>query len=305
MQSSERQYGWIPDLADQRDVMRVTPDEILRALPAAVDMRALCPPVYDQGKLGSCTANAIAAAIAFEQRKLDAPERFTPSRLFIYYNERALQGTISADTGAPLREGMKAVNHAGVCPEDQPEDTANWPYDPAQFASTPPGACYAAARHVRALRYRRVQHNAEALKGCLAEGSPFVFGITVYESFESPQVKQSGIVALPQRHERVIGGHAMMAVGYDDARQALIVRNSWGPQWGDQGYGYLPYEYLFGRSLARDFWTIELISDTAPVAPPASAQATPANTTPNATPASGSASASDSASAEQQSEHAR
>lgn len=261
MKSSERYYGWIPDLADQRDLQHITPDAVLQTLPKTVDVRSFCPPVYDQGKLGSCTANAIAAAIAFEQRKLDTPERFTPSRLFIYYNERALQGTVTADTGAPLREGMKAVNHVGVCPEDQPEDADNWPYDPAQFASKPPESCYAAARHVRALRYSRVRHAAEALKGCLAEGYPFVFGITVYESFESPQVKQTGMVNLPEKHERVIGGHAIMAVGYDDARQVLIMRNSWGPGWGDQGYGYLPYDYLFARGLARDFWTIRLISD--------------------------------------------
>lgn len=264
--------------------MHVIPDEVLRSLPTVVDVRALCPPVYDQGKLGSCTANAIAAAIAFEQCKLDIPERFTPSRLFIYYNERALQGTVTADTGAPLREGMKAVNHAGVCPEDQPEDTANWPYDPAQFASKPPDNCYLAARHVRALRYHRIRHVAEELKGCLAEGYPFVFGITAYESFEGPQVKQTGVMALPEKGERVIGGHALMAVGYDDARQALIVRNSWGPGWGDHGYCYLPYDYLFARGLARDFWTIRLISDTLPDAQDASTQAARANVTPSMAP---------------------
>ena len=266
MKSATKRYGWIPDLSDQRDLIYIVPVEVAQALPSAVDLRPLCPPVYDQGSLGSCTANAIAAAIAFEQRKLDAPQRFTPSRLFIYYNERALQGTVSADTGAPLRDGMKTVNHVGVCPEDQPEEVANWPYNPAQFTSRPPEDCYAAARHVRALRYQRLDHAVHALKGCLAEGFPFVFGITVYESFEGPQVKQTGMVTLPAAGERLIGGHAVMAVGYDDTRDTLTVRNSWGPNWGDQGYFYLPYDYVFARGLARDFWTIRLISDTVPTA---------------------------------------
>lgn len=264
MNSVTYRYGWIPDLTDQRDVSYAVPDEIARALPDMIDLRPLCPPVYDQGSLGSCSANAIAAAIAFEQRRIDAPLRFTPSRLFIYFNERELLGAINVDSGAPLRDGMKAVNRVGVCPEDEPTDTANWPYLPAVFANHPPEACYVAARHVRALRYRRVAHSPEALKGCLAEGYPFVFGITVYESFEGPQVKQTGLVTLPEANERVIGGHAVMAVGYDDARKVFIVRNSWGPSWGDQGYFYLPYDYVFARGLARDFWTIRLISDVVP-----------------------------------------
>lgn len=260
MSTSPLRYGWMPDADDRRDYLYAVPVEVAQALPAAIDLRPGCPAVYDQGSLGSCTANAIAAAIAFDQRKLDIPQRFTPSRLFIYYNERALQGTVSADTGAPLREGMKAVNRAGVCPEDKPQEQANWPYTPSQFAIRPPASCFAAAQHVRALRYQRLRHAAPILKGCLAEGYPFVFGITVYESFEGSQVKQTGMVSMPAPAEHVVGGHAVMAVGYDDARRLLIARNSWGPTWGDQGYFYLPYQYVFSDSLARDFWTIRLIS---------------------------------------------
>lgn len=262
MMVAPQHYGWIPDLPDQRDEGYVVPIEIVRALPQAVDLRAHCPPVYNQGSLGSCTANALAAAIAFEQRKLAEPLVFTPSRLFIYYNERALQNTITADTGAPLREGIKATNRMGVCPEDDLENAANWPYDPMEFAVRPSNPCYDAARHVRALRYQRLRHALEDLKGCLAEGYPFVFGFTVYTSFEGDQVKQTGAMPLPEPGETVIGGHAVMAVGYDDTRQVLIVRNSWGPGWGDKGYFYMPYEYLIARGLARDFWTIHLISDT-------------------------------------------
>ncbi len=254
-------YGWIPDLADHRDLKYVVPREVASALPPAVDLRPGCPPVYDQGKLGSCSANAIAAAIEFEQRKLKTPQQFIPSRLFVYYNERVLLNTVDADSGSPLRGGMKTVNHIGVCPEDQQGDPANWPYDVTQYTTRPPDACYAAAQHVRALRYQRLDHALGALKGCLAEGYPFVFGFTVYENFESILVKDTGVAPLPAQDERVIGGHAVMAVGYDDARAALLVRNSWGPDWGDKGYFYLPYDYIFNRGLARDFWTIRLISD--------------------------------------------
>lgn len=257
--SAHHYYGWHPDIDDQRDVPHVVPTAIARALPAKKDLRPGCPPVYDQGKLGSCTANAIAAAIAFEQKRLKTPDKFTPSRLFIYFNERDIRGTIHCDTGAPLRAGMKAVNQLGVCPEEKASPGA-WPYDLTQFEARPPQVCYEAAKHVRALSYHRLRHKLSDLKGCLAEGYPFVFGITVYESFEGPAVRQSGVVPLPKLDEKVIGGHAVMAVGYDDSRNVLIARNSWGHAWGDQGYFYLPYEYLIERGLARDFWTIRLIS---------------------------------------------
>lgn len=269
MKSSKQRYGWMPDTPDSRDMAYVVAGHAAQALPTSIDLRPQCPPVYDQGQLGSCTANAIAAAIAFEQRKLKAPLLFTPSRLFIYFNERAQQGTVDVDSGAPLREGIKAVNRVGVCPEDEHKNAGNWPYDPALFAHRPPESCYTIAHHVRTLRYSRLLHQANDLKGCLAEGYPFVFGITVYKSFEGPGVKKTGIVLLPAKGEKEVGGHAVMAVGYDDARQAFIVRNSWGAAWGDRGYFYLPYDYVLAKGLARDFWTIRLVSDTLEAEQPA------------------------------------
>lgn len=261
MTERAHRYGWVPDHADQRDLKYIVPHEVASALPSAVDLRPLCPDVYDQGKLGSCSANAIAAAIEFEQRKLKALRQFVPSRLFVYYNERVLLNTVDTDSGSPLRGGMKTVNHIGVCPEDQQGDPANWPYDLTQYTTRPPDACYAAAQHVRAVRYQRLDHALEALKGCLAEGYPFVFGFTVYENFESILVRDTGVAPLPAQGEQVLGGHAVMAVGYDDARAALLVRNSWGPDWGEKGYFYLPYDYIFKHGLARDFWTVRLITN--------------------------------------------
>jgi|SRR5579859_2064749 len=246
--------GWIPDLPDQRDYRYAAPLERLGALPPSVDLRSNCPPPYDQGHLGSCTANAIAAAIEFEQMKQQLPQVFVPSRLFIYYNERVLEGTVNSDSGAQIRDGMKSVGTQGACPEN------TWPYDITQFEVQPPDACYQAALQHKTILYQRVaDNNLNQMKGCLADGYPFVFGFTVYESFMSDAVAQSGHAPMPGAAEQVLGGHAVLAVGYEDAHQWFIVRNSWGNTWGMQGYFTLPYAYLTDSNLASDFWTVRIV----------------------------------------------
>jgi C1A family cysteine protease len=245
-------YGWIHDLPDHRDHIYSAPIEHLQALPSSVDLRTQCPPVYDQGQLGSCTANAIAAAIEFDQMKQKILS-FMPSRLYIYYNERDMEGTIDSDSGAQIRDGIKSVGSQGVCPENE------WPYDISQFAVTPPAQCYQDALRDRALCYQRVAQNLDQMKGCLASGYPFALGFTVYDSFESAEVASTGIVPMPTRSESVLGGHAVLAVGYDDSQQRFLVRNSWGNSWGMQGYFTMPYTYLTSRHLASDFWVIKTI----------------------------------------------
>lgn len=238
-------YGWVPDLPDARDVMYAAPYAQTTNLPASADLRPRCPDVYDQGSLGSCTANAIAAAVEF----IHDP-RFMPSRLFIYYNERKIEGTVGSDSGAQIRDGIKSVATQGVCPETE------WAYDPARFATTPPSTAYTDALATKATRYYRVVQDLAQMRGCLAEGFPFVFGFTVYEYFESEAMAASGALRLPAAGENVVGGHAVMAVGYDDAAQWIIVRNSWGSAWGNAGYFTMPYAYITSRQLASDFWTI-------------------------------------------------
>jgi C1A family cysteine protease len=250
---SIRKYGWVRDLPDQRDrkFWPLRGAEGTPTLPPSVDLRAHCPPVYDQGQLGSCTANAIAGAIEFDAARQGLPANM-PSRLFIYYNERALEGTVGSDSGAQIRDGIKSVAQWGDCPESE------WPYDINQFATQPPQLCYTdAAKHL-ALVYESIDQDLNDFRSCLAAGFPFVFGFTVYESFESESVAQTGIVPLPGWFERSLGGHAVLAVGYDDASSRFTVRNSWGPSWGDQGYCYFPYAYLTGW-LASDFWTIRTV----------------------------------------------
>jgi C1A family cysteine protease len=246
-------FGWIPDLPDQRDHLYAAPRPTLLQLPSQVDLRPQCPPVYDQGQLGSCTANAIAGAFQFAELKEQQAGAFQPSRLFIYYNERMIEHTVSQDSGAQIRDGIKSVATQGVCPE------SDWPYDITQFAQEPTAQCYTDAAEHTVRSYQRLFQDLTLMKGCLAEGFPFVFGFTVYESFESQQVAQTGQVPMPATSETSIGGHAVAAVGYDDSQQWFIVRNSWGPGWGAAGYCYMPYLYLTQRSLASDFWTIRVV----------------------------------------------
>jgi C1A family cysteine protease len=253
MARTDVRFGWIPDLPDHRDYLYAAPVPMLQALPTSIDLTAQCPPIYDQGQLGSCTANAIAGAIQFEEIKQNLPQVITPSRLFIYYNERVIEHTVDSDSGAMLRDGIKSVAQQGACPEEE------WPYDIAQFQQKPDTSCYEDALQHKVKLYQRVAQNLNQMKGCLASGYPFVVGFSVYESFETPQVAQTGHVPLPQSTEQQIGGHAVVAVGYDDANQWFICRNSWGTNWGMNGYFTMPYAYLTNSDLSSDFWTIRLV----------------------------------------------
>jgi C1A family cysteine protease len=247
-----QRYGWVRDLPDQRDHTYAVAANVVTNVPDSVDLRSQCPPVYDQGQLGSCTGNAIAGALEFDRIKQNL-QVFVPSRLFIYYNERVIEGTVSSDSGAQIRDGIKSVASQGDCPETE------WPYDIKKFADQPPKSCYDDALKYKAVSYQSVTQNLADMQGCLASGYPFVFGFTVYESFESNAVAQTGDMPMPKSGEKVIGGHAVLAVGFDTEDRVFIVRNSWGDGWGDAGYFYMPYAYLLDDNLADDLWTIRLV----------------------------------------------
>lgn len=247
-----QRYGWVPDHPDIRDKLFAT--HLATDLNVHdVDLRttAFEPPIYDQGQLGSCTGNGIAAEVQFVRRKQGLKPDFIPSRLFIYYNERAMEGTINVDAGAMIRDGMKSVTSQGVCPE------SDWPYDTTQFTTRPSDVAYKVALHDRTLAYYRVTPTEHYLKNCLALGYSFVFGVSVYSSFEV--VGPDGQVPMPDpSRENIVGGHCMRCVGNHDASRRFIVRNSWGTGWGDGGYCYMPYEYLLNPNLCDDRWTIRL-----------------------------------------------
>jgi C1A family cysteine protease len=262
MRRKIKRYGWIPDLPDRRDRMFAAPAAHLRALPPSVDLTATCPPVYDQGELGSCTANAIAGALQFDQHQPDhaprttdraprCPDTFTPSRLFIYYNERVVEGTVDEDSGATLRDGIKSVAKQGAPHEPL------WPYVIARFRTKPSPKAYSDGRRHRALRYERVPRLLDQMQACLAAGFPFVFGFSVYESFESRDVARTGVMPMPEAGEVQLGGHAVLAVGYDTAARRFLIRNSWGPAWGRKGYFTMPFDYLVDDALSDDFWTVK------------------------------------------------
>ena len=264
---SMRRYDWIPDLPDKRDRIYsavVSPS----ALPAHVDLRPHCSPVEDQGNLGSCTANAIAGAIEFLEepaqlntsgvgeamvaalRTVASPPIVDASRLFIYYNERVIEHTVSQDAGAMIRDGVKSCAQTGWCNEKL------WPYKIGLFAAHPPSAAYNDAAKRKISSYQRVA-DLNSMKSTLATGFPVIFGFTVYESFESQAVAATGVVPMPNlTKERVLGGHAVLCVGYDDPTQRIIVRNSWGESWAMAGYFTMPYAYITDKSLSDDFWTI-------------------------------------------------
>jgi C1A family cysteine protease len=216
-----------------------------KSIPSSIDLRNKMPQIFDQGNLGSCTANALCGIIGYKIPK------FMGSRLFLYYNERKLENNISDDTGATLEDGIKCLFYYGICPESE------WPYIISKFAVKPPNTCYSSALKHRAVQVKHIYNDLASMKASLANGNPFVVGIAVYQSFESRYVEKTGIVPMPKKlNEQFLGGHAVMCVGYNDAKKVWIMRNSWGNSWGDRGYFYLPYQYLLDQKLSTDMWSI-------------------------------------------------
>ncbi len=241
-------YGWRPDTPDARDRLYAAIAQPPKQLPRRVDLRAHCPPVETQGLIGSCTAHALVGNLEFLAQRSGRRARHL-SRLFVYYNARVIEGTAATDDGAMIRNGVKSLVKQGVCAETL------WPYRVRRFAEMPPAPCYAEARDRQVTSYHRIR-GLEQMRQCLAEGYPFVFGLTTYAAFESEEVKRTGVLDLPNRGEKECGGHSVCAVGYDDSAQRLLVRNSWGKDWGLHGYFTLPYAYVANPRRASDFWTL-------------------------------------------------
>jgi len=210
-----------------------------------VDLRSKVKIMYDQGNIGSCTANALCYAYVY-----DAPT-FSPSRLFLYYNERFLDGDVPIDAGSTLSQGIHALETYGVCKE------ATWSYNTNNIAVKPSKQAYVEGVKNEVIMASRVLQTMQSMKGCLTSGYPFVVGFEVYSSFESAAVASTGMVPMPNTAtEQLLGGHACICLGYDDSKGVWIMQNSWGTGWGDRGYFYMPYAYLTTPALAGDMWRI-------------------------------------------------
>lgn len=242
-------YGWRPDLPDHRDCMFSVVHPSNLPVPDSIDLAPSCPPVFDQGQLGSCTANALACAFGFIH------SGFIASRLEIYYEERQIEGDVGTDGGAQIRDGVKVLNTIGAAPE------TDWPYIESRFARKPTTKTIHDAGAHKVSKYSRLTGRTDFLQ-CLAAGFPFVIGFTVYEAFEGDAVAANGVVSMPSHGEQVMGGHAICVIGREANYKGLgdhyKVRNSWGTSWGDGGNFWMPAAYFETPSLANDAWTLRL-----------------------------------------------
>lgn len=260
--NTEKKYGWKRNKTNHgKKIFNGFKSE----LPEKCDLRdiKLMPDVYDQGKLGSCTANSLAFLYQYDEIKQHNTSNLTPSRLFIYYNERKIENHINDDIGASLDDGIKSICDNGICDENL------WKYDITKFAIEPTTECYEEGKKCRALNTNIVQKSIQDIKTAINDGFPIGFGFTVYESFESQQVAQTGMMPNPNMEtEKVLGGHAVAIVGYDDTKKTLegdlgmlIVRNSWSNKWGDNGYFYMPYKFAISAN-TDDYVIVYSVTDT-------------------------------------------
>lgn len=223
-------------------------------LPSKVDLRSKFQPVFNQGNIGSCTANALCGLIGYLQPLMIG------SRLFLYYNERDTDNNTTIDTdtdgGAYLSDGIFSLQKYGICQE------LDWPYIVEKFDDKPNDDCYKYASKYTITQVENIDNDIFQMKNNLANGNPFVVGIAVYSSFESIKVAKTGMVPIPTVKDIFLGGHAVVCVGYDDMKKIWIMRNSWGSNWGDKGYFYLPYLYLLSSSLSTELWCIKKMSNS-------------------------------------------
>lgn len=232
---------------DERDITLkavLGAEVVAQPIAKSADLRPKCPAVFNQGQLGSCSANAGCANIVMVLNK----PAIVLSRLYMYYQERAKEGTVKEDSGAQMRDICK-VAAQGVC-EDK-----YFPYVEAEFANTPSQAAKLNAANYKAKSYHACRTLNDIKRALSITGVPVLMGMEVFASFESEAVAKTGVMPMPAANEENMGGHAVLIVGYDDDKQCLIVRNSWGAEWGDKGYFYMPYEYVT-KGLAFDFWVL-------------------------------------------------
>ncbi len=241
---THKRLGWKPQKPDGRDMVYSPSHRLL--LPPKISPMTQFTPAWDQGELGSCTGHGCGRIFA-HRLHANGQGFVMPSRLFIYYCERSIEGTISEDAGAEVRDGLKAMAKFGVPPE------IKWKYDIRQYAKKPSAAAYTAAKKDVALAYKAVPVSVDAIKQAIAAGNPVVGGFTVYGSFMSESVAKTGVMPMPSKHESPEGGHCVVWDGFDDTDGHFWCANSWGSEWGQQGWFKMPYENI--KNMA-DMWVL-------------------------------------------------
>jgi len=251
---TERVYGWVPDVSDHRDLYFSATSSFGVRLPDHVEIMGRDNPIENQGSLGSCTGNAVTSAFEIV---LDVNPK---SRLFVYYNARLIENSVDIDAGAMLRDCIKGLIKYGVCNE------YTWEYDISKFAVKPSDSCYEEALDMTTIieRYERVT-TLKDIKIALSNGLPVIFGFAVPDYFDSEDYSNGHVLRLPTDRDAIVGGHAVVAVGYDDRESVPIihVRNSWGTRWGDDGYFKMDQKWFTDkRRLCDDMWVIHPITKT-------------------------------------------
>ena len=243
-------YHWVSDKIDKRDHQYALSGV---SQPNTVDLRQYCTPIENQGNLGSCTGNAIAGSLELLIKRNGKVSDI--SRLFIYYYERLIEGTVNYDNGAYIRDGIKACYTYGAPVESL------WPYIISKFRSKPTTAAITDAAKRKITSYQSAA-NFNAVIDAVASGYSVIIGFLVYSSFESNTVTRTGIMPYPNtKTERLLGGHAVTIVGYNKTNSTFIVRNSWGTNWGDSGYFYMPFQVIQNAAMSSDFWIIKSVSN--------------------------------------------
>lgn len=253
MENIVRSFGWKKDLPDHRDFKfsgKVSVDE----LPEVVDNRSLEPSIYDQGDLGSCTANATLSAFR-QTRRQEKKHDFKASRLAHYYWTREIEETVNEDAGAEIRDAVKVLSQIGTVAESR------WPYKIEKFTVAPTPAIKRDALKHTCLVYESVPLDVTSFRKAIYENGHVIIGIAVFQSFVSREVGKTGNVPVPGPNEVAIGGHAMLAVGYDMTNGTAIVKNSWGKDWGDAGNCHIPFSYLLNPEYSGDYWTLKSIGN--------------------------------------------
>jgi C1A family cysteine protease len=260
--------GWKPDIPDFRDYRMAAPHPTaVAALPAKAFLPQadkLLPPIRDQGDQGSCTGHATRTAVQYK-RALEKKAALELSPRFVYYNARVIEGTVSQDAGAQIRDVLKGVAKLGCASEQL------CPYSDRVLTQRPSSAAYKEALDDLVLKYERVKQTQEYIKHCIVSGNPMIIGMTVFESFLDDVTAADGMLRMPHENEGTDGGHAVCIIGYDDGlgiageEGGVIVANSWGSEWGmkgptgTRGYFAMPWAYLLDPGLCDDLWAIDVV----------------------------------------------